>query len=110
MGSRPWPPHRAAAAAATPVPRRFINEGIDEAWRSPRAAARLALDAVTLLSPVTDDRQFVCQGINYASHVRESGMDPDKIGFNTLFTKASSCLVSARRRRGAAGARAPARL
>jgi 2-keto-4-pentenoate hydratase/2-oxohepta-3-ene-1,7-dioic acid hydratase in catechol pathway len=73
----------------------FINEGIDEAWRSTSAAALLALDAVTLLSPVTDDRQFVCQGTNYASHVRESGMDPNKIGFNTLFTKASSSLVSA---------------
>jgi 2-keto-4-pentenoate hydratase/2-oxohepta-3-ene-1,7-dioic acid hydratase in catechol pathway len=73
----------------------FINEGIDEAWRSTRSAARLALNAVTLLSPVTEDRQFVCQGINYASHVRDSGMDPDKIGFNTLFTKASSCMVSA---------------
>jgi 2-keto-4-pentenoate hydratase/2-oxohepta-3-ene-1,7-dioic acid hydratase in catechol pathway len=73
----------------------FINDGIDEAWRSTSSAARLALDAVTLLSPITNDRQFVCQGTNYASHVRESGMDPDKIGFNTLFTKASSCMVSA---------------
>jgi 2-keto-4-pentenoate hydratase/2-oxohepta-3-ene-1,7-dioic acid hydratase in catechol pathway len=74
----------------------FINEGIDEAWSSTGAEAWLALDAVTLLSPITEDRQFVCQGTNYASHVRESGMDPDKIGFNTLFTKASSSLASAR--------------
>jgi 2-keto-4-pentenoate hydratase/2-oxohepta-3-ene-1,7-dioic acid hydratase in catechol pathway len=73
----------------------FIKEGMEEAWRSKSSAVRLALDAVTLLSPITDDRQFVCQGINYASHVRESGMDPSKIGFNTLFTKAPSCLVSA---------------
>ena len=57
--------------------------------------ATLALDAVTLLSPVTSDQQFICQGVNYASHVRESGMDPSKIPFNTIFTKASSCLTGA---------------
>lgn len=84
-----------------PLPRRyastadFINEGSDHAWRSTSAQATLALDEVRLLAPITDDRQFICQGINYASHVRESGMDPAKIGFNTLFTKASSCLVAA---------------
>jgi 2,4-didehydro-3-deoxy-L-rhamnonate hydrolase len=73
----------------------FVREGMDEARSSMRDEATLALDAVTLLSPITDDRQFICQGINYASHVRESGMDPDKVGFNTLFTKAPSCLASA---------------
>lgn len=73
----------------------FVQHGIDEAQRSTRANATVPLDAVTLLSPITEDRQFVCQGINYASHVRESGMDPDKIGFNTIFTKAPSSLASA---------------
>ncbi|MBA5606762.1 fumarylacetoacetate hydrolase family protein [Duganella sp. FT3S] len=73
----------------------FVRDGIELAQRSARAQAVLPLDAVTLLSPITTDRQFVCQGINYASHVRESGMDPDRIGFNTLFTKASSCLAAA---------------
>jgi 2,4-diketo-3-deoxy-L-fuconate hydrolase len=73
----------------------FVAEGMDAAWRSKPDQAKLALDAVTLLSPITVDRQFICQGINYASHVRESGMDPEKIDFNTLFTKAPSCLVAA---------------
>ncbi len=73
----------------------FISEGLDDAWASTPDQATLILGALTLLSPVSADRQFICQGINYASHVRESGMDPDKIGFNTLFTKASSCLASA---------------
>jgi 2-keto-4-pentenoate hydratase/2-oxohepta-3-ene-1,7-dioic acid hydratase in catechol pathway len=73
----------------------FIRDGLDEAWASTPADATLALDAVTLLAPVTSNQQFICQGINYASHVRESGMDPDKIPFNTLFTKASSSLASA---------------
>ena len=73
----------------------FVNEGLEHAWRSTGAQALLPLDEVSLMSPITDDRQFICQGINYASHVRESGMDPEKIGFNTLFTKAPSCIVAA---------------
>lgn len=73
----------------------FVEHGIEEAQRLTRNDALVPLDAVKLLSPITEDRQFVCQGINYASHVRESGMDPDKIGFNTIFTKAPSCLASA---------------
>jgi len=73
----------------------FINHGIDDAWASTPMQATLLLNAVRLLSPITEDRQFICQGINYASHVRESGMDPDKIPFNTIFTKAPSCLTAA---------------
>jgi len=73
----------------------FVTNGLEAAWRSTPGEATLALDGVPLLPPVTPDRQFLCQGINYASHVRESGMDPDKIGFNTLFTKAPSCLAAA---------------
>jgi 2,4-diketo-3-deoxy-L-fuconate hydrolase len=73
----------------------FVSEGLELAWASTPAQATLALDDLTLLSPVSADRQFICQGINYASHVRESGMDPTKIPFNTLFTKAPSCLASA---------------
>lgn len=73
----------------------FVTNGLEAAWRSTAAEATLSLDGVTLLSPVTHDRQFLCQGVNYVSHVRESGMDPSKISFNTLFTKAPSCLAAA---------------
>jgi len=73
----------------------FIQHGLDAAWASTPDQATLLLNAVRLLSPITSDRQFLCQGINYASHVRESGMDPDKIPFNTIFTKAPSCLAAA---------------
>lgn len=73
----------------------FITNGLDAAWSRSAEQATLNLDQVTLLSPVTEDRQFVCQGTNYASHVRESGMDPERIAFNTLFTKAPSTLTSA---------------
>jgi len=84
----PLPRHYASTAD-------FINEGMEAARASTPKQAQLELDQVTLLSPITSDRQFLCQGINYASHVRESGMDPERIGFNTLFTKAPSSLASA---------------
>ncbi|MFZ6780451.1 fumarylacetoacetate hydrolase family protein [Undibacterium sp. Ji83W] len=73
----------------------FVQYGIKEAQDSIVSSASLCLSEVILRSPITEDRQFICQGINYASHVRESGMDPAKIGFNTIFTKASSSLASA---------------
>lgn len=73
----------------------FIGEALEQARQLTPQQAVVPLHSVRLLSPITRDRQFLCQGINYASHVRESGMDPEKIGFNTIFTKASSCLASA---------------
>lgn len=85
----------APLAGSYPSTADFVNEGMDQAHASTPADARLELAEVELLSPITGDRQFLCQGINYASHVRESGMDPAKIGFNTLFTKAPSSLASA---------------
>jgi 2-keto-4-pentenoate hydratase/2-oxohepta-3-ene-1,7-dioic acid hydratase in catechol pathway len=67
------------------------------AIRNTRAShATLPVTEVQLLTPVTVNQQLVCQGINYASHVRESGMDPDKIAFNTIFTKAPSSICGAR--------------
>ena len=51
------------------------------------------MDQVRVLSPITSNQQFLCQGINYESHVRESGMDPADLPFNTIFTKAPSCLT-----------------
>lgn len=57
--------------------------------------ASISLSAVRLLSPVTANQQVICQGINYESHVRESGLDPAKIPFNLFFRKASSCLCGA---------------
>lgn len=71
----------------------FVRGGLVPARALTAADATISLDSVTLLSPVTQNQQFICQGTNYESHVRESGMDPDKIGFNTIFTKASSCMT-----------------
>ncbi|AOE85195.1 fumarylacetoacetate hydrolase family protein [Pseudomonas sp. TCU-HL1] len=50
---------------------------------------------VKLLSPLTRNQQFVCQGANYRQHMIESGMDPDAKKYNMIFTKATSCLVAA---------------
>lgn len=57
------------------------------------AQAAVPLDEVKILSPITTNQQFLCQGVNYGSHVRESGMDPANMPFNTFFTKASSSLT-----------------
>jgi 2-keto-4-pentenoate hydratase/2-oxohepta-3-ene-1,7-dioic acid hydratase in catechol pathway len=58
-------------------------------------ATAIDLDAVRILSPVTCNQQFICQGANYRQHMIESGMNPDEKTFNMLFRKASSCIVSA---------------
>jgi 2,4-diketo-3-deoxy-L-fuconate hydrolase len=55
----------------------------------------LGIEQVKLLSPITRDQQFVCQGANYRQHMIESGMDPDAKKYNMIFTKASSCIVAA---------------
>jgi len=55
----------------------------------------IPIDDVKLLSPVTRNQQFVCQGANYRQHMIESGMDPDAKHFNMIFTKAQSCIVAA---------------
>jgi 2,4-diketo-3-deoxy-L-fuconate hydrolase len=71
----------------------FIRHGQAPARAMTSAQATLSLDAVKVLSPITTNQQLLCQGINYGSHVRESGMDPANIPFNTFFTKASSSLT-----------------
>jgi 2,4-didehydro-3-deoxy-L-rhamnonate hydrolase len=55
----------------------------------------LDVSTVKILSPVTRNQQFVCQGANYRQHMIESGMDPEVKTFNMIFTKASSCIVPA---------------
>lgn len=55
----------------------------------------LALSDVQVLSPVTTNQQFICQGANYRQHMIESGMDPDAKSYNMIFTKATSCIAPA---------------
>ncbi|MEM9561735.1 MAG: fumarylacetoacetate hydrolase family protein [Actinomycetota bacterium] len=55
----------------------------------------IALDDVAVLCPVTTNQQFLCQAVNYRSHMTESGLDPASSPFNVFFRKASSCLAAA---------------
>ncbi|WP_018440923.1 fumarylacetoacetate hydrolase family protein [Trinickia symbiotica] len=55
----------------------------------------LSLSDIKLLSPVTQNQQFICQGANYRQHMIESGMDPDVKTYNMIFAKAPSCIVPA---------------
>lgn len=67
----------------------------DLLWHIEAARATVPVESVQLLSPVTQNQQFICQGVNYLSHVLESGLRVENFPFNTLFTKASSCITSA---------------
>lgn len=84
----------------TPIPTSYASTGdLVRAMTAQSAAAlqgeTLQLADVELLSPVTRNQQFVCQGANYRQHMIESGMDPDAKTYNMIFTKATSCIVAA---------------
>jgi len=74
----------------------LMGDGLDTA----RAAAASPapdreLAGLRLLCPVTADRQLICQGLNYASHLREIGIASGRLPYNTFFRKASSCMAPA---------------
>jgi 2,4-diketo-3-deoxy-L-fuconate hydrolase len=83
----------APLAGYYPTTQDFIKLGVNEARSVLFEEATIPLTSLHLLSPITTNQQFICQGLNYASHARESGLDPAAIEFNTLFTKAASCLT-----------------
>lgn len=62
---------------------------------SAKGGAALPLASLELLSPVTRNQQFICQGANYRQHMIESGIDPDAKSYNMIFTKAPGCIVPA---------------
>jgi 2-keto-4-pentenoate hydratase/2-oxohepta-3-ene-1,7-dioic acid hydratase in catechol pathway len=87
-------------ARVTPVPGDFATTGEFIGANSVGAlvalhGGELEIPSVRVLSPVTRNQQFVCQGANYRQHMIESGMDPDAKHFNMIFTKARSCIVPA---------------
>lgn len=84
----------------TPIPGDFATTGDLVRGTTIAALAQLTgsaieLSSVRLLSPVTSNQQFVCQGANYRQHMIESGMDPDAKAYNMIFTKARSCICAA---------------
>lgn len=64
-------------------------------WSIEEARATVPLNSVQLMSPVTQEHQFICQGVNYRSHIAESGLRIENFPFNTIFTKASSSITAA---------------
>jgi 2,4-didehydro-3-deoxy-L-rhamnonate hydrolase len=85
--------HIAPLGGSYPTTASVLEHGQAKARALTAAQATLSLDAVKLLSPITTNQQFLCQGVNYGSHVRESGLNPADFPFNTFFTKASSSLT-----------------
>ncbi|MGO9173520.1 MAG: fumarylacetoacetate hydrolase family protein [Rhodomicrobium sp.] len=84
----------------TPVPGEFPTTHAFVQANPVTSLAQLAggsinVSDVEVLSPVTRNQQFVCQGANYRQHMIESGMDPDAKKFNMIFTKAPGCIVPA---------------
>lgn len=75
----------------------FLNTGVDEAKSvyETEDAAIVSFDTVRVLSPVTKPARVVCQGVNYASHREEAGLEVQRPSFNLFFTKADSSLCGA---------------
>jgi 2-keto-4-pentenoate hydratase/2-oxohepta-3-ene-1,7-dioic acid hydratase in catechol pathway len=67
----------------------------EQIWSAAPAQATVRREHVQLLAPVTTNQQFICQGVNYRSHVEESGLKAENFPFNTIFTKAPSCITAA---------------
>lgn len=86
------------AAAAPGLPTEMtalLAAGADALAVAGRAAAsrapRLALGDVTLEAPVLRPPKYLAIGLNYADHVKESGMDVP--AFPVFFNKQSTCVV-----------------
>jgi len=64
-------------------------------WSIEPEKASVPMDRLQVLSPVTHNQQFICQGVNYRSHIAESGLRIEDFPFNTIFTKAPSSITAA---------------
>src|SRR6185436_16474890 len=73
----------------------LLSEHWELLWATEVAQAVVPLERVRLLAPLTRDQQFICQGVNYRSHIAESGLRIEDFPFNTLFTKAPSSITAA---------------
>jgi len=73
----------------------LLTQHWDTIWGARETEATVSRDAVRLCAPVTPNQQFICQGVNYRSHVEESGLKLSDFKFNTIFTKAPSSITAA---------------
>jgi len=76
-----YPSHRELMADYFSRPQQFCEE----------SAERLERDSIRLLAPLTRDVQIFCQGLNYASHREEGGVNAAK-GENLIFSKPPSSI------------------
>jgi len=79
----------------TPSTGELLSSHWELLWAIGPEHATVPLERVQLLSPVTQNQQFICQGVNYRSHIAESGLRIENFPFNTIFTKAPSCITAA---------------
>lgn len=71
--------------------RAVLDAGALDELRSGTGGERLALSAVTLLPPVANPDKILCIGLNYQTHIRETGRDaPQK---PSIFTRYPSSIV-----------------
>ncbi|MEH7335537.1 fumarylacetoacetate hydrolase family protein [Neobacillus drentensis] len=75
----------------------FLEKGKEEAVKikDQEKAESISLNEVILLSPVTKPARIICQGVNYATHRSETGMEAARPPFNMIFSKADSSLCGA---------------
>ncbi len=82
-------------AVQAPTTGELLAKHWDAIWDAREEDASEPISRVSILPPVTVNQQFLCQGVNYRSHVDESGMKVEDIGFNMLFTKSPASITSA---------------
>lgn len=73
----------------------LLSDQWERLWTIGPEKASVPIDCVQVLSPVTHNQQFLCQGVNYRSHIAESGLRVEDFPFNTIFTKATSSITAA---------------
>lgn len=76
---------------AASTTRDLLGDRAAIAAASTSGAAPVAVDTLSLVSPVTAPCRVVAQMTNFVSHVKDSGMDPDTVPL-TFFRKASGSI------------------
>ena len=87
--------HIAPLQVDAPSTGELLSSHWERLWSVEAEKATVPLERVQLLAPVTHHQQFICQGVNYRSHIAESGLRVENFPFNTIFTKAPSCITAA---------------
>src|SRR6266851_4294762 len=67
------------------------SDALAAAQRATASAARFAVNAVALRAPISRPPKFLGIGLNYASHIAESGQPPPE--HQVWFNKQSTCVI-----------------